>query len=194
MKFWEGKWYVKATVWPMRQRKYWQLVHWRQFPAPQLICLSLLWLLIDWFWSIILIGCCEHSSFIHNTKWKTAVRNLVSVAWHDLHDGFRLRHRNIYHTWISRFFFTVEVLYYGQQYCPNFSSSKVSSLNVIHDCDFTVPGCDVQSYLIQLYKNLRLVRRIAYCKPGILTDWDPYPSPPPAVSEVPCSKSTLVLF
>ena len=91
-------------------------------------------------------------------------------------------------------FFTVEVLYYGQQYCPNFSSSKVSSLNVIHGCDFTVPGCDVQSYLIQLYKNLRLVRRIAYCKPGILTDWDPYPSPPPAVSEVPCSKSTLVLF
>lgn len=105
MKFWEDKWYVKATVWPVRQRKYWQLVHWRQFPAPQLICLSLLWLLIDWFWSIILIGCCEHSSFIHNTKWKTAVRNLVSVAWHDLHDGFRLRHRNIYHTWISRSFF-----------------------------------------------------------------------------------------
>lgn len=66
-----------------------------------------------WFWSIILIGCCEHPSFIHNTKWKTAVRNLVSMAWHDLHDGFRLRHRNIYHTWISRFFFTVEVLYYG---------------------------------------------------------------------------------
>lgn len=178
MKFWEGKWYMKATVWPVRQRKYWQLVHWRQFPAPQLICLSLLWLLIGWFWSIILIGCCEHPSFIHNTKWKTAVRNLVSMAWHDLHDGFRLRHRNIYHTWISRSFFTVEVLYYGQQYCPNFSSSKVSSLNVIHGCDFTVPGCDVQSYLIQLYKNLRLVRRIAYCKPGILTDWDPYPSPP----------------
>ena len=36
----------------------------------------------------------------------------------------------------------------------------------------------VVSYLIQLYENLRLVRRIAYCKPGILTDWDPYPSPP----------------
>ena len=105
MKFWEGKWYVKATVWPVRQRKYRQLVHWRQFPAPQLICLSLLWLLIGWFWSIILIGCCEHPSFIHNTKWKTAVRNLVSMAWHDLHDGFRLRHRNIYHTWISRSFF-----------------------------------------------------------------------------------------
>lgn len=84
MKFWEGKWYVKATVWPVRQRKYWQLVHWRQFPAPQLICLSLLWLLIGWFWSIILIGCCEHPSFIHNTKWKTAVRNLVSMAWHGM--------------------------------------------------------------------------------------------------------------
>lgn len=36
----------------------------------------------------------------------------------------------------------------------------------------------VVSHLIQLYENLRLVRRIAYCKPGILTDWDPYPSPP----------------
>ena len=91
-------------------------------------------------------------------------------------------------------FFTVEVLYYGQQYCPNFSSSKVSSLNVIHGCDFTVPGCDVQSYLIQLYENLRLVSRIAYCKPGILTVGIPPPLPPPAVSEVPCSKSTLVLF
>ena len=82
-------------------------------------------------------------------------------------------------------FFTVEVLYYGWQYCPNFSSSKVSSLNVIHGCDFTVPGCDVQSYLIQLYENLRLVRRIAYCKPGILTDWDPYPSPPSRSFESP---------
>ena len=36
----------------------------------------------------------------------------------------------------------------------------------------------MQSYLIQLFENLRLVRRIAYCKPGILTDWDPFPSTP----------------
>ena len=159
MKFWEGKWYVKATVWPVRQRKYRQLVHWRQFPAPQLICLSLLWLLIGWFWSIILIGCCEHPSFIHNTKWKTAVRNLVSMAWHDLHDGFRLRHRNIYHTWISRSFF--------------YSWSSLLRLTIL------------SHYLIQLYENLRLVRRIAYCKPGILTDWDPYPSPPSRSFESP---------
>lgn len=148
--------------------------------APQLICLSLLWLLIGWFWSIILIGCCEHPSFIPNTKWKTAVRNLVSMAWHGMTYmmafGYDIEISTILES--LDLFFTVEVLYYGQQYCPNFSSSKVSSLNVIHGCDFTVPGCDVQSYLIQLYENLRLVRRIAYCKPGILTDWDPYPSPP----------------
>ena len=43
----------------------------------------------------------------------------------------------------------------------------------------------VVSYLIQLYENLRLVRRIAYCKPGILTDWDPYPSPPSRSFESP---------
>ena len=176
MKFWEDKWYVKATVWPVRQRKYWQLVHWRQFPAPQLICLSLLWLLIGWFWSIILIGCCEHPSFIRNTKWKTAVRNLVSMAWHDLHDGFRLRHRNIYHTWISRsFFLQLKFFTTANNIVPIFPLARFLAwtLSMAVTSQYLVV-----SYLIQLYENLRLVRRIAYCKPGILTDWDPYPSPP----------------
>lgn len=84
----------------------------------------------------------------------------TSSAWHGMTYMMAFGYdRNIYHTWISRSFF--------------YSWSSLLRLTIL------------SHYLIQLYENLRLVRRIAYCKPGILTDWDPYPSPPSRSFESP---------